>query len=85
MPKTASPSTVTVVTIIQTTWMRACPRTGGPSTISTVRLRNETSAYPKKSRTKMSTGVNTAISTWLSKTWPVAWTLPFPGGIAGPR
>jgi hypothetical protein len=36
-------STVIVVTTIQTSWMRASPRKGGPSTISTVRLRNEMS------------------------------------------
>ena len=29
--------------------------------------------------------MTTETITWLSKTCSVAWTLPLPGGIAGPR
>ena len=49
------------------------------------RQRKWLSAKPMKSSTKSRTGVSTETSTVLSSTCPEAWTLPFPGGICGPR
>ena len=80
----ASESTVTVVTIAQTIPIRLLPRSGGPSALAPS-ARKCVSAKPMKSSTKSSTGVITETSTVLSSTCPEAWTLPFPGGIWGPR
>ena len=66
-------------------WIRASPRSGGPSRTAPLvsRSRNTITAYRNHTITASAIGVERPNSTVLSVTWPADSTVPLPGGTIG--